>query len=148
MSDADYYEFIYIQLAWRDTFGDPLEGVPWGVSATLMEWGRLPGWNRSFFVNIKGPTLAHAVTAEATMADSSHPWHVQLCEQSRRQRRRIASILGQRAGRVTLRPQKWAPGGFHQASYQVVGGSLLTLLESSFKEFSLPPPLQESQISF
>ena len=76
MSDSEYYDVIYKELEWRHTHGDPLEGVAWGVSASLMEWDRTPGWNRSYFVNTMGPPLVHTVTPEAAMADSSYPWHI------------------------------------------------------------------------
>ena len=38
MYDAEYYSVIYPELEWRSRQGDPLEGVSWGVTATLMEW--------------------------------------------------------------------------------------------------------------
>ena len=82
------------------------------------------------------------------MADSTYPYHIQLGRLTRRQRRRLFRLLGQGSGRFTLRVSKWARGGFYQAGYLVTGGSLSLLLESAFRELSLPPPLQEFHISF
>ena len=148
MTDAEYYSVIYRELEWRSRVGDPLEGTTWGVNARLMEWDRQVGWPPSYFIEIRGSLLSHAVTPDAIMSDSTYPYHIQLGRLTRRQRRRLFRLLGQRGGRFTLRVTKWAQGRHYQTGYLVTGGSLSLLLDSAFRQYFLSPPLQESQISF
>ena len=148
MGDAEYYSSTYCELEYRSRNGDPLEDQTWGVIAKLMQWEQQDGWPPSYYIDIKGTILNHAITPDACMSDATYPYHIQMGNLTRRQRRRIARLLDLRGGRFTLRVQKWARGGFYQTGYVITGGSLSILLESVFKEFALSPPLQEFHISF
>ena len=131
---------IYRELEYRSRHGDPLEGQTWGVTARLMQWDQQDGWPPSYYIDIKGPILNHAVTPDASMSDDTYPYHIQMGFLTRRQRKRVAQCLALRGGRFTLRVQKWARGGSFQTGYVVTGGSLSLLLDALFEEFSLIPP--------
>ena len=66
-----------------------------GSDRYLGGWDRPAGWDRSYYVDIKGPLLKHAVTPDAIMTDSTYPYHVQLGRLTQRQCKRIAFLLAQ-----------------------------------------------------
>ena len=90
MTDAEYYSAIHRALVWRNRMGDPLEGRAWGVIARLMQWDRPFGGAPSYYIDIQGSVLIHAVTPDAIMADATYPYHIQLGRLTRRQRKRMA----------------------------------------------------------
>ena len=148
MTDEEYYRVVYGELEWHSRVGDPLEGRTWGVSARLMVWDKQEGWPDSFFIEVRGPITSHGVTPDESMSDSTHPHHIQVGPLTHRQKMRLALRLSQRNGRFTLRVSKWAPEGHFQTGYLVSGGSLALLLDSTFRQFGLTPPLQGWHISF
>ena len=148
MGDEEYWSYVYGECEYRSQNGDPLEERTWGIIAKLMQWEQQDGWPPSFYIDVKGKILNHAITPEACMSDATYPYHVQMGFLTRRQRRRLARSLNMRGGKFTLRVQKWARGGFYQTGYLVTGGSLPVLLGSVTQEFSIAPPLGGYDVSF
>ena len=148
MGDSECYSSIYRELEYRSRNGDPLEDQTWRVIAKLMQWEQQDGWPPSYYIDIKGTILNQAITPDACMSDATYPYHIQMGNLTRRQRRRIARLLDMRGGRFTLRVQKWTRGGLYQTGYLVTGGSLSVLLGSVAQELVLIPPLGEYDVCF
>ena len=106
MGDAEYWAYVYGECEYRSRHGDPLEERTWGISAKLMQWEPQDGWPPSYFIEVTGSIVRHAITPEACMADSTYPYHIQMGFLTRYQRRRLARILNGRGGKWTLRVEK------------------------------------------
>ena len=131
----------------RSWYGDPLTGITFSCDCTVMIWDT-PVTPYNYFVRVRHPSFGLlCITPIDSLFDRDLPYHVSAGYLSKKQARRLQSLLFAHSFILTIQISKWSTS-WRKSGYVLSGGTLLSVMNRAFGEFGRAPPLHRFHISF